>query len=288
MSPLTLLLLAAAAAVATADCGKRLKDQHLDKLQQWVVGGVPALRGAYPYQVSFEYYDWYYGAQHICGGTLVDHKWVVTAAHCIVAGRGGSRYRVVVGLNDMANHEASAVRHRVMKVIVHPGWSGDRSNDMSNDIALVQLAKPVKFNDYVQPACLPDQVDSDSLYTPGAAAILSGWGEMDPKAPTQEEPGRMPTALQATMMPIIETEACANANEWYQQMVTGTMMCAGFMEGGVDGCQGDSGGPLVRVVDGRVTLIGVVSWGIGCAQEGFPGIYTNVSHELKFIRKHIH
>jgi len=278
------------AASSATECGKRFHDQHLDVLQQWIVGGVTALRGAYPYQVSFEYEDWMWGErQHICGATVVSNKWVITAAHCIIAGPRASSYKVVVGRHSLKHMDRETRRHNVKRVIVHPKWVGDYSNEMSNDMALIELSTPMSFNEFVQPACLPDAVSSNpsSLYEPGTMVLISGWGEMDPKKPTQEEPGRAPTILRAASVPQISWDTCKNANSIYKEMVTETMTCAGYMEGGIDGCQGDSGGPLVRVVDGKATLIGVVSWGIGCAAPENPGIYTNVAYELAWIRKYI-
>lgn len=282
-------LTALLAVSAGSECGKRFHNQYLDKVQQWIVGGVTALKGGYPYQVSFEYYQWLGGSQHICGATIVNSKWIITAAHCIIDGPRASSYRVVVGRHSLNKFGANTRRHSLARVIVHPKWVGDYEDEMSNDIALLELKTPIAFNEYVQPACLPDNVSSNptGLYQPGTQALISGWGEMDPKAPEQQEPGRSPSILRAAAIPLIDWNACKNANFLYQEMVTETMTCAGFMTGGVDGCQGDSGGPLVSVVDGKATLIGVVSWGIGCAAPKNPGIYTNVAYELDWIRQYI-
>jgi len=287
---LILAVVAAVVAAASADCGKRFHNQHLETMQQWIVGGVQALKGGYPYQVSFEYVGWFGSRQHICGATIVGNKWIITAAHCIVDGPKASSYNVVVGRHSLTSFNKDFTRrHGVQRVIVHPKWTGDYEEEMSNDIALIELRTPMTFNEFVQPACLPDNVSSnpDGLYQPGTMALISGWGEMDPKKPEQEDPGRSPRILRAAAIPFIEWNACKNANFLYQEMVTKTMTCAGYMTGGIDGCQGDSGGPLVKIVDGKATLLGVVSWGIGCAQPNNPGIYTNVAYELDWIRQYI-
>jgi len=290
MKLVAILFLVGVSGFATSSalsCGKRYADQHLDKLQQWIVGGVPALRGAYPYQVSLEWVSWLYGTQHVCGGTVISPNWVVTAAHCIFDGRDPSHYRVVVGRHNLKKREASVRYHHIKKVIVHPNWRGEDSDDMSNDITLLELKNPIKFTKFVQPACLPKAENYDTIYAPGKEAIISGWGEMDPKAVEQEEPGRSPKVMRAALVPIMDSDVCKKSNEIYEEMVTETMMCAGYRQGLIDGCQGDSGGPLVEIVDGQVTLIGVVSWGVGCAQKDYPGIYTNVAHMLPWIQTHV-
>lgn len=72
-----------------------------------------------------------------------------------------------------------------------------------------------------------------------------------------------------------------NCQQFYPDQITSRMLCAGFKAGGTDSCQGDSGGPLVA--GGR--LVGIVSWGRGCALKDYPGVYTSVAALRGFIRK---
>jgi trypsin len=83
-------------------------------------------------------------------------------------------------------------------------------------------------------------------------------------------------------VPIVDREQCAvaYADDNGDSVIDETMFCAGLPEGGKDSCQGDSGGPAVND-DG--VLVGVVSWGVGCALPDFPGVYTRISIMLDFI-----
>merc|ERR1719209_292851 len=288
-------LLALFAASSALECGKRFHDQHLDKLQQWIVGGVTALEGGYPYQVSFEYNDPDLSGykRHVCGATIVSSKWVTIAAHCIFAGLNGNTYHVVVGHQNLLKFGSKTKRHEVEKVIIHPKWTGPTyDNQWSNDIALVEVKDPIEFNEFVQPACLPDDVAQNpasllSLYAPGTPALISGWGKIDAKSPHDQRPGKGSPILRAASVPLIDWKECKNASPLHRNYVTETMVCAGYKEGGVDSCQGDSGGPLVEIVNGIATPIGIVSWGPGCAWPNMPGMYTNVSYELEWIRQYI-
>jgi len=281
---------AAFAAASSFECGKRFQDQHLDKLQQWVVGGVDALEGGYPYQVSFERFTGY--NYHVCGATIVDSEWIITAAHCISAGNDGGNYNVVVGRQSISTFVPpgpKTKRYAIKKIIVHPKFPGRESYKYNDDIALVQVKETIEFNEFVQPACLPDDVSADpsSLYKPGTTALLSGWGQTKAKLSDGDVPNKMSLTLQAAALPLVDWKTCKAANILYDYMVTETAICAGYMEGGVDACQGDSGGPLVEIVNGKATLIGIVSGGRGCAWPDYPGIYTNVAYELDWIRSHI-
>ncbi|ENN82140.1 hypothetical protein YQE_00222, partial [Dendroctonus ponderosae] len=135
-------------------------------------------------------------------------------------------------------------------------------------MCLIQVSREIVFSNSVQPVALPAP---HAPLIPGSRCLVSGWG-------TLTEGGSSPSQLHAVEVPLISIESC---NEYYQNGlgVTETMMCAGSPYGGRHACQGDSGGPLV--VDN--ILIGIVSWGAGCARPNFPGVYANVPFVREWI-----
>ncbi|KAL2084245.1 hypothetical protein ACEWY4_019763 [Coilia grayii] len=208
-----------------------------------IVGGYECQPYSQPHQVSLN------SGYHFCGGSLVNENWVVSAAHCytshVEVHMGEHNIRVTEG------HEQFITSSRVIK---HPRYS---SNKIDNDIMLIKLSKPATLNQYVQPVALPT-----SCASAGTRCTVSGWGM------TMSSTADM-NKLQCLQIPILSDRDCDKA---YPGMITDTMFCAGYMEGGKDSCQGDSGGPVV--CNGQ--LQGVVSWGYGCAEAGHPGVYTKV------------
>ena len=102
--------------------------------------------------------------------------------------------------------------------------------------------------------------------------ILQGWG-------TTSSGGSISEDLLKVEVPFVDKETCEQDYTGYT--ISDNMLCAG--EKGKDSCQGDSGGPLVAYNNGSPVLVGVVSWGIGCAFEGYPGVYAKVSNYLDWI-----
>lgn len=218
------------------------------------MGGSDAAMLDFPYQVSLARNSIYpRRSSHFCGGSIISVDWVLTAAHC-VEGTYPEDVLVRVG-NEVLNKGSE---HTVSEVIVHSGFSKDIELDY--DIALLKVDQPFEISPKVKPIPL----NKHPLKT-SAIIVISGWG-------TTEEGGDLPTYLQKVEVPMVPHWEC----KWLygKEKITKHMFCGG--RAGKDSCQGDSGGPVVS----NGLLIGVVSWGEGCARAGYPGVYTNV-YELR-------
>ncbi|KAJ8043534.1 Serine protease hepsin [Holothuria leucospilota] len=144
-----------------------------------------------------------------------------------------------------------------------------------HDVAVVELRTPVAvFTERIFPACLDNNIvnvtDEDLL------CYATGWGVT--------HSGRQASTLQEARLPIIERAQCDH-EDVYLNSIEDDMFCAGFLEGKVDACkQGDSGGPFAcQHYDGLWYLVGLTSWGEGCALPNRPGVYTNVSHYYLWV-----
>jgi len=206
-----------------------------------------------------------------CGGALIATKWVVTAAHC-TPGISPGTLEIRLGEHIRSSTSESSITKdfQVSAITNHPQYNGN-----SHDIALVKLAEAADLSIYT-PVCMPRQAD----YT-GLRATVIGWGN----TASNRMPGE-PPVTKAVSNVLMELEgllvqsdsACATAlGEVTQSAVTDDMVCAGGEEG-KDACQGDSGGPLMyEGASKQLELMGVVSWGIGCARAGLPGVYAEVT-----------
>lgn len=266
------------------ECGKRFATQKFDSdLATWIIGGEKGVRGAYPWLVSFQWKRRLVN-QHNCGGTIISPDWIVTAAHCIFGqdGKYPAQFRIVAGEYSLTSEEGSEQVRDVIRIFMHHGYDEDSSK---NDIAVLKLSSPLSFNEFVQPACLPKQSQSE-LYKVGAKGFISGWGSITPSSGILDKrPKEMPDIFKAAEIPIMDFDVCNSAGHLRNMMFPG-MFCAGYEVGGVDSCQGDSGGPFVSAdSQGKMTLIGVTSWGIGCGQARKPGVYAKVVDYVPWIQK---
>lgn len=254
-----------------------------------IVGGDPVPDpNPFVWQVSLQE-----KGSHICGGSVIDGQWILTAAHCVVQDVGQNQVadlcsaenlaylqaniRVVVGVRTLS---ATTVDHTfaVAGCIAHPGYD---PNDLVNDIAIIQLATPIpQAEAYLVPLLL--NADEQVIATPGAWTTVSGWGNMVPQNNQSS-----PDVLMALDLPLVDQAVCRAV--WGAEGVTilDSMVCAGFAAGGKSSCQGDSGGPLV-IDDGFGNFVqqGIVSFGPQvCNDAGLPTVYTRVSSYISWLEQ---
>jgi secreted trypsin-like serine protease len=280
-------------------CASSDAPEALAHVDQQIVGGRVAQAGQIGWQAGL--FDISEGADHpsqFCGGTLVDARagWIVTAAHCVItygeepdaawAAVDPSTLVVSVGERTLSQIAPDAY-HPVERVIVHPAY-----DDVSarNDIALLKVRG---IDATATAARLAGSSPLDAFIGPGWPAITSGWGSTRAVAPEDEEEGPsmsppvadideygFPDKLRWVTLPIAPQKSCAERVRdplEPELSVTDEMICAGSLHGKRDSCNGDSGGPLVVAGFGQPILIGVVSWGAGCAWPGYYGVYTRVT-----------
>ncbi|KFO84334.1 Ovochymase-2, partial [Buceros rhinoceros silvestris] len=236
-----------------------------------IIGGEEAVPHSWPWQVSVQVSD-----EHVCGGAVLAKEWVVTAAHCFSARElYKDLWMVVTGLHDLTEEEYRQKRS-VKKYLIHPSFN---QTTMDSDIALLRLAEPLEFNQYVRPVCLPA---GEEAAQPSRLCVVTGWGARG----RDREKGRK---LHQLEVPILALDTCQSYYVNLPRSVTRRMICAGFpLEEGKDSCTGDSGGPLVCPSEdnlGFYTLHGITSWGLGCGRKSYPGVYTNVGVFVDWIKQ---
>lgn len=226
-----------------------------------IVGGVTASAGDFPFIVSVQR-----SGSHYCGGTLLNANTVLTAAHCAV-GQSASSFTVRAGTLDRTSGGTVV---KVSRITIHPSFS---SSTLDSDVAVFKLATGIPTSSTISYASLPE---ANSDPAAGAVHSVAGWGT------TFSGGSSLPIALRKVDVPIISRAECRA--DYSVSAVTNNMFCAGFAAGGKDSCQGDSGGPIV---DSRKVLVGVVSWGEGCAGANAPGVYARVSTLLSFVNSNL-
>jgi secreted trypsin-like serine protease len=286
-----------------------IEGKSTDEERGKIVGGVPAVKGAYPFQVMlFTTANGKDGS--LCGGSLVTNKWVLTAAHCLTKPAENDAPYPANMVNVFAGGIAFGEGDRIKaaRVIIHPGYSSRGS--LPNDIALIELERPVNPSSGAQPITLASGADP----APGTPVKLLGWGKTT-------EGGATSKVLLELNIGMVDRKVCNQSIVEYRavksiegfrvaqkhlrfsndtlktllvqamaaapQVVSDQTICAGEMAGGKDACQGDSGGPLFVMSQGKAVQVGVVSWGEGCARPKLPSIYTRVATHMDWIKQNV-
>jgi trypsin len=227
------------------------------QLKPAIVGGTEVSIEDYPYQIAL-----ILNGKLGCGGSIISPNHVVTAAHCVID-HPASKFSIRAG---SSSSKSGGVVVNVSSSAVHPKYN---TATFDNDIAILTLADRLTFGPGVGPVGLPD--DGARSLSIGAEVVVSGWGSV------QEDRPESPT-LQAVTVSVVNMDDC-RANYSDVGAITESMFCAGAWDGGKDACHGDSGGPVVA----NGVLVGVVSWGFGCAMKGYPGVYSSTAYLRGFI-----
>uniref|UniRef100_K7F5M9 Coagulation factor VII n=1 Tax=Pelodiscus sinensis TaxID=13735 RepID=K7F5M9_PELSI len=230
-----------------------------------VTGGSFCHRGNCPWQVFIQTSRGY----GVCGGSLISSRWVVTAAHCLDIVRP---HHVTVGDFDKHQREVKEQKLEVQQSWVHPHYDSDNYN---GDIALLYLSSDVVFNEYVLPICLPSPNLATLLTAEGTKGMVSGWGSTHARGPGTR-------FLMKVKLPIVSMETCRQSTA---KLITDNMFCAGYADKAQDACKGDSGGPFAVSYRDTWYLLGIVSWGEGCAEAGKYGAYTRVANYVPWIKE---
>jgi secreted trypsin-like serine protease len=208
--------------------------------------------------------------QQFCGGTLIDRNSVLTAAHCLESVTA-PQLRVSVGISNLREPRQGQSRS-VTAIIRHPRYTTSFLS-FRYDAAVLTLKRPVRN---IAPARIP-QTTSNGLETPGRQATVAGWGNTEKQNPEYKQPDRYPARMQEAQVPVV-SDATAQAAYGADDYDPDLMLGAG--REGKDTCQGDSGGPIfVKKSTGRVSQIGITSFGNGCGARNFPGVYTEANSE---------
>ncbi|KAJ8676504.1 hypothetical protein QAD02_012291 [Eretmocerus hayati] len=230
-----------------------------------IIGGMPISIESAPWQVSLQALG-----SHLCGGSLVSSRHVLTAAHCLSYPAPFLTARLA-----SSKTRSGGIIRPVTSTTKHPDYKLDSSGVPSNDIGIVKLGgEPIMTISTLGVPRIVDLIGQGEVSLAGEPAMVLGWGRTAESGPTSE-------ILQAVNLPVVGKTEC----NWTYARFGGIregQMCAGAL-GGEGDCQGDSGGPLL--IGGK--QVGIVSWGYGCARPGWPGVYTEVASYRIWIDQQI-
>ncbi|XP_072946557.1 phenoloxidase-activating enzyme-like isoform X1 [Epargyreus clarus] len=254
-------------------CGIQTGLYRLDSLK--IVGGNKSGIAEFPWLALLEYEP----NEFMCGGSLISHRHVLTAAHCF---RRSLPKQVILSEYNITTSPVDMVTWLTYKInitnfnisvewaITHPEYR-PLIDPYKNDIALIKLSNNVNFTDFIRPICLPLK-DYNIDFTNRTKFTVAGWGSDNVR--------QMTDVMKSVSLPYVSADDCQSP------LPDNQYICAGGKDG-EDSCKGDSGGPLMyrdRKWRRKFVIVGVVSSGFRyCGTEGYPGFYTSVYKHLSWI-----
>ncbi|CAH1105995.1 unnamed protein product [Psylliodes chrysocephalus] len=265
---------------------KKCGPKKVTLLRSRILGGTKAAIGEFPWMARLIHNNNHNYKSVGCSAFLIHTKYVLTAAHCVHKAHTtirGPVFSVILGehntetkvdCNPLGTYCADPLQiSRVGKVIVHPGYNVD-SPGHYNDIAIIHMKKAARISEFVQPICL--QTDPTPINS--GIYLISGWGKTE-----DEMFSKIKMKLE---VPAVEFKDCSRKYNEVGIELQDTQICAGGEEG-KDSCTGDSGGPLIMENGTNYLAVGVVSYGLGCGNKGWPGVYTNIPTFIPWIKQQI-
>jgi len=228
--------------------------------EEKIIGGSVVTPHSEPYILSLQR-----SGSHFCGATMVSTSHGICASHCYYA---ANSVTAVAGAHNIKKNESQQQKKVLSKFTKHPSYN---SRTQQNDISVLAFSSNFSQNNNVKPISMPSQQNNEWLPS-GARVHVCGWGN------TSTNGSNYPDELHCVNVNIVKMATC-NGRTHYNGGILDGMFCAGVAGGGKDACQGDSGGPTTY----NNQVIGATSWGYGCAEALYPGVYTDVAHYRNWI-----
>ncbi|XP_070563362.1 transmembrane protease serine 9-like [Ptychodera flava] len=242
--------------------------QTLAPIRSRIFGGEGSRKGEWPWMAMIRRMD----TGEICGGSLMNHYWVVTSALCVHSfSLTPGNTKVHLGKINRQVGESGEVVVDVEKIVVYPEY--DRQT-IDGDVALIRLKTIVQFNEAISPICLPPVKTAEKMIEDRKAGWATGWGR------TESHP--FSSDLRKVKLKVTRQSTCVSSHD--EHLITSNMFCADSDNYGRDTCRGDGGGPFVRQIGTRWYLLGIISWGLDCASTK-PSVFTRVDKFHDWIKE---